>query len=85
MPPYPGSAHFNKPFSHVTHWSGKEMKTIRCMIVPVFAVTLLNPLASQTIPFKEALLCIKNLADFHLMALTVTQAFLIRLANTEMG
>jgi len=44
------------------------MKALGCVIVPVFAVTLLNPSASQRIPFTEALLCVKNLVYFHLMA-----------------
>jgi thiaminase len=68
MPPYPGFAQFNKPYSQVMQWSGKEMKALGRVIVPAFAATLLNPLASQRIPFTEALLCIKNLVYFHLMA-----------------
>jgi hypothetical protein len=48
-------------------WRVKEMKALGRVIVPVFAATLLNPLASQQIPFTEALLCIKNLLYFHLM------------------
>jgi len=60
MPPYPGFARFNKPYSQVTQWSGKEMKALRGVIVPVFTATLLNPSASQRIPFTEALLCVKN-------------------------
>jgi hypothetical protein len=68
MPPYPGSAQFNKPYSQVTQWSGKEMKALGCVIVSVFAATLLNPSASQRIPFTEALLCVKNLVYFHLIA-----------------
>jgi len=69
MAPYPGFTRFIKPYSQVTHWSGKKMKALRHVIVPVFAVTLLNPLASQRIPFTEGLLCVKNLVYFHLMAL----------------
>jgi len=64
---YPGFAQFNKPYGQVTHWRGNETKELRCMIVPVFVATLLHPLASQRIPFTEALLCIKNLVKFHLM------------------
>jgi len=67
-PPYPGFTRFNKPYSQVTQWSGKEMKALGRVIVPVFAATHLKPLASQRIPFTEALLCIKNLVYFHLMA-----------------
>jgi hypothetical protein len=44
------------------------MKALGRVIVPVFAATLLNLSASQRIPFTEALLCVKNLVYFHLMA-----------------
>jgi len=47
--------------------SGKEIKALGCVIIPVFAATLLNPLASQRIPFIEALLCGKNYIYFQLM------------------
>jgi len=68
MHPYSGFARFNKPYTQVTKWSGKEMKAPGCVIVPVFAPTLVNPLASRRIPFTEALLCIKNIVYFHVMA-----------------
>jgi len=68
MLPYPGFARFNKPYSQVTQWSGKEMKALRRVIVPVLTATLLNPSASQRIPFTEALLCVKNFVYFNLMA-----------------
>jgi hypothetical protein len=68
IPPYPGFARFNKPCSQVTQWSGKEMKALGSGIVPVFLATLLNPWASQRIPFTEALLCVNNLVYFHLRA-----------------
>ena len=44
------------------------MKALGRVIVPVFTATLLNPLASQRIPFTEAQVSIKNLVYFHLMA-----------------
>jgi hypothetical protein len=68
MPPYSGFARFNKPYSKVRQWSGKEMKALGHLIVPVFTATLLNPSASHRIPLTEALLCIMNLVYFHLMA-----------------
>ena len=68
IPPYPGFDRFNKPHSQATQWSGKQMKALGHENVPVLAVTLLNPSASQKIPFTEALLCVKNLLYFHLMA-----------------
>jgi len=66
MSPYPGFARFTKPCSQVTQCSSNEMKALGPVIVPDFAATLFNPLASQRIPFTEALLCIKNLVYFHL-------------------
>ena len=68
MPPYPGVTRFNKPYSQVTQCSGKEMKALGRVIVPVLTATHLKPSASQRIHFKEALLCVKNLVYFHLMA-----------------
>jgi hypothetical protein len=44
------------------------MKALGDVIIPVLAATLLNTVASQRIPFTEALLCINNLVYFHLMA-----------------
>jgi len=55
MPPYPGFAPVNKPYSQVTHWSGIVMKALRSMSVSVFAATRLNPSARQSISFTEAL------------------------------
>jgi hypothetical protein len=49
-------------------WSGKEMQALRSVVVPGFAATLSNPSASERIPFTEALLCVKNLVYFYLMA-----------------
>jgi len=60
MPPYPGFARFNRPYSQVMQRSGKVMKALGRMIVPVFTATLLNPSVSERIPFTEALLCVKN-------------------------
>jgi len=68
MPPYPGFAWFNKSYRQVMQWSGKEMKALGRLIVPDCTGTLLYPLASQRIRFTEALLRIKNLVYFHLMA-----------------
>jgi len=67
MPPYSGVAWFNKPYHQVMHWCGKEVKGLGHVIVLVFAATVLNPLVSQSIPFTEALLCLKNFVYFHLM------------------
>jgi hypothetical protein len=50
-------------------WNANEMRALSSMIVTVTMATLLHPLASQWIPFTEALLCVKNLVYFHHMAL----------------
>jgi len=68
MRPYPGFPRFNKQYSKVTQWIGKEMKEFGRVIVPVFPATRLNPSTSQRIPFTETLLLVKNLVYFHLMA-----------------
>jgi len=68
MPPYSGFARLNQPYSQVMQWSGKEMKALGRVIVPVSAATLLNPSATQKILFTDALLCVKNSVYFHIMA-----------------
>jgi len=44
------------------------MNALGRVIVSVFVATLLNPSVSQSIPFTEALLCVKNLVYFHPVA-----------------
>ena len=68
MPPYSDFTRFDKPYSQVMQWGGKEVKALGHMIVPVFTATPSNPLLSQWIPFTEALLCVKNLFYFYYMA-----------------
>jgi len=68
MPPYPGFVQFDKQYSQVMQWSGKEMKALGWVIVPVFAGTILIPLASKRIPSIEAVLCVKNFVYFQVMA-----------------
>jgi hypothetical protein len=66
---YPDFARFNQLYSQVMHWWGlKEMKAIRRMIVPVFAVTLLRPSLTQRIPITDILLYVKNLLYFDFVA-----------------
>jgi hypothetical protein len=67
IPPYPAFTRFNKPYSQVTEWSGKEIKALGWVIVQIFAGTLSNPLASQWIPITEARLYVKNFVYFHIM------------------
>jgi len=44
------------------------MNALVSVIVPGFVATLLNPSASQRIPFTDVLLCVKNLVGFYLTA-----------------
>jgi len=68
IPPYPAFTRFNKPYSQVMQWSVNKMKWLGRVVVPVFVATLSTPSMSQRFPFTDALLCIKNLVFFHLMA-----------------
>jgi len=53
MPPYSGFAWFNKLFSLVMQWSETEIILLPCVIVPGFAVTLSNHVASQRFPAQK--------------------------------
>jgi len=67
MPTYYGFAPLNKPYSQVMQRSGKEIKALRHIFVPIFVATLLNPSASQRIPSIGALLYVWNFMYFHLI------------------
>jgi len=67
MPPYPGFARFNKPYSQATKSRHKQMNTLRCRSTRVVPVTLSNPFASQRIPFTDSQLSVKDLLHFHLV------------------
>jgi Plavaka transposase len=72
VPPYPGLLQFGKPYTAISQWQGKEMKALGKIILPVFAATLSNlgptTTSTQKSAFKEAILCIKALVNFHLMS-----------------
>ena len=68
MPPYPGFAGFNKPYSQVTKSSGNQIQALGWVVMPVFSATRSNSSASQRIILTEALLCVTNLMYFHSMA-----------------
>jgi len=55
MPSYPGFAQFNKSYCQVMRWRVMGMKALEYVIVPLFTATHLNPLASRSIPFTDAL------------------------------
>ena len=68
MPPYPGFSPFRKPYTEVTQWQGKELKMLGRTLLPILGATLQSPTAEQRGHFKQAILCVKGLIFFHLMA-----------------
>lgn len=68
MPPYPGFSPFRKPYTAIVQWQGKEFKMLGRTLLPILGATLHNPTADQRGPFREAILCVKGLIFFHLMA-----------------
>jgi len=66
---YHGFAPFNKPYSQLKQWCGKEMETLGRMIVPVITATHLHTSVTQTIPFTDALFSVNNLLYFDFTAL----------------
>jgi hypothetical protein len=67
--PYPFYTRFNQPHRWVLQWSGMEKTALGYVIVPVFMATLVNPSASQRIPFIVAPMCVENLIYIRLMTL----------------
>jgi hypothetical protein len=68
LPHYPG---FNRPrraYREVSQWQGKELRALGRAILAALAASLGTPLIIQQQPFHQALQCVRNLVDFHLMA-----------------
>ena len=68
LPPYPGFFVPKKAYREVTQWQGKEMRNLGRCILGVLASALRRPSPAQSGPFRQALLCVRALADFSLMA-----------------
>jgi hypothetical protein len=68
LPPYPGFFVPRKAYREVTQWQGKEMRNLGRCILGVFASALRRPSPAQLVPFREAVLCVRALVDFSLMA-----------------
>jgi hypothetical protein len=67
MPSFPDFLRFNKDYTAVSQWQGKEMRSLGRVILPVLAATLRNGKdAAERQQFKDALKCVKALVDFHL-------------------
>jgi hypothetical protein len=68
MPHYSTFAGFNKPYTAMNQWSGKEMKALGRVIVSIVATMILDPFWVQQGPFNSAMLCIRNQIYFQLMS-----------------
>jgi hypothetical protein len=47
VPAYPGLLKFNKAYGAVIQWTGKEMRALCRILLPVFAATLSNPTTTE--------------------------------------
>ena len=68
VPAYPALLRFNKPYSAVSQWQGKEMRTLGRILLPVLSATLFNPSVGEKKRFHDAIRCVKGIIYFHLMA-----------------
>jgi hypothetical protein len=68
LPPYPGFYVPKKAYSEVIQWQGKEMRNLGRGILGVLASALRHPTPAQQDPFRNALLCVRALVDFSLLA-----------------
>ena len=68
LPPYPGFYVPTKAYREVTQWQGKEMRNLGRCLLGVLAVALRRPDSTQVQPFKRALICVRSLLDFTMMA-----------------
>ena len=68
LPPYPGFFVPKKAYREVTQWQGKEMRNLGRCILGVLTSALRRPSPAQSGPFREAVLCVRALVDFSLMA-----------------
>ena len=68
VPAYPALLRFNKPYSIVSQWQGKEMRTLGRILLPVLSAALFNPSAGDKKRFADAIRCVKAIINFHLMA-----------------
>ena len=51
----------------MTQLSGKEIKSLGHLIVPLFRATIVNTSASLRVPSTDTLLCVKTSVYFHIM------------------
>ena len=68
LPLYPGFFSPKKAYREITQWQGKEMRNLGRCLLGVLAMTLRQPDSTQGIRFKRALVCVRVLIDFNMMA-----------------
>ena len=68
LPHYPGFNRPRKAYREVSQWQGKELRALGRAILVALAASLGMPSITQQQPFHQALQCVRNLIDFHLMA-----------------
>ena len=68
LPHYPGFNRPRKAYREVSQWQGKELRALERAILVALAASLGMPSITQQQPFHQALQCVRNLIDFHLMA-----------------
>jgi DNA-directed RNA polymerase subunit N (RpoN/RPB10)/oligoribonuclease (3'-5' exoribonuclease) len=68
VPAYPDLLKFNKTYAAVSQWTGKEMRALGRILLPVFSAALWGPTSSEKPKFTQAILCVKAMIHFHLMA-----------------
>ncbi|KAF8445152.1 hypothetical protein BDZ91DRAFT_642868, partial [Kalaharituber pfeilii] len=74
LPPYPSFKPPGRAYRSITQWTGKELRDVGKVILASFAAALRRnsdqerPSGDQIQEFNQAILCIRYLSDFCLMA-----------------
>jgi hypothetical protein len=68
VPAYPDFLKFNKTYAVVSQWTGKEMRALGRILLRVFSAALWGPTSSEKPKFTQAILCVKAMIHFDLMA-----------------
>jgi hypothetical protein len=64
---YPGHISFNKEYSATSQWTGREMRSLGRILLPILAASLQAPTAQERPLFHKAIRCVRYLIYFHLM------------------
>jgi hypothetical protein len=68
VPTYRRLLKFNKVYFAVSQWTGKGLRGIVRILLPVFTATLSNPTTTEKPIVRDAILCIKAMIYIHHMA-----------------